>query len=350
MRIQRRPVYVIGAGFSEGLGYPLMKDILARLWDYVDDTEFKRRMVRVIRFYYPNYRGMNFPNVEELLSRMAVNEQLLDSSLQYEGEFTKEDLSNLQHILLLKVSEWFHDILKRANPSRTGFGWLYDFRDRVMRERAAIVSFNWDLVLDQLLLGHNLNASSYGLSRTLSEGPVLLKPHGSLNWFEKNPGRFITDRKRTLIFYRKRSTRVYAFREFRAPVSSTDREYPPLIVPPVYSKDFAKPVFTTLWQNCTNVLSTATRVIFVGYSMPATDLHAQLIMRCSFHNQLKARLTRARRGSPARPAEVVIIDPIPETARRIRTIVGPQHKSRYFSTKISDLSWDHVDGEAHTGG
>ena len=198
MRTQRRSVYVIGAGFSRGLGYPLMKDILARLWKYVDDTEFKWRMARVIRFYYPNFRGMNFPNVEELLSRMVVNEELLDSSRQYEGEFTKEDLSNLQHILLLKVSEWFHDILKKANPDRAGFGWLYNFRDRVMRENAVIISFNWDLVLDQLLLEDNLNASSYGLSRTLSEGLVLLKPHGSLNWFEGNPGRFIADRKRTL--------------------------------------------------------------------------------------------------------------------------------------------------------
>ena len=141
MQTPRRRVYVIGAGFSAGLGYPLMNDILTRLWDYIDDTEFKRRMVRVIRFYYPNLRGTDFPNVEELLSRMVVNEQLLDSSRQYEGEFTKEELSNLQHVLLLKISEWFHDILKRANPSRTGFGWLYDFRDRVVREDAVVYLF-----------------------------------------------------------------------------------------------------------------------------------------------------------------------------------------------------------------
>ena len=346
MRTQQRPVYVIGAGFSEGLGFPLMNDILPRLWDYVDDNEFKQTMTRVIRFFYPHYRGMDFPNLEDLLSRMAVNEQLLDSSRKYETEFTKEELTNLQHTLLLKVSEWFHEILKRTNPSTTHFDWLYGFRDRVMREGAALVSFNWDLVLDKLLLGYNLDGSSYGLSQTLPEGPVLLKPHGSLNWFEKNPGRFINDRKRTRIFYRKHSTRVYAFREFRAPVSSTDREYPPLIVPPVYSKDFEKPLFTALWQNCKKVLSTATRVTFIGYSMPAADLHAQLILRFGFHNQLKARFTRARRGSPARPAEVVIIDPMPETACRIRTMVGPQHKSQYFCAKISDFSWDHVDREA----
>ena len=348
MQAQRRRVYVIGAGFSEGLGYPLMRDILARLWDYVDDTEFKRRMGRVIRFYYPNFRGVNFPNVEELLSRMVVDEELPDSSRQYGEEFTKEDLSNLRHTLLLRISEWFHDILEKANPSRAGFGWLYDFRDRVVRENAVIVSFNWDLVLDQLILGDNLNASSYGLSQTLSEGPVLLKPHGSLNWFERNPGRFITDKKRTLIFRRKRSTRVYAFLEFRAPVTTADREYPPLIVPPLYSKDFTKPAFTTLLQNCSAFLSTASRVTFIGYSMPATDLHAQLIMRHGFHNQLRARLTGARRGSPARPADVIVIDPSCESAYRIRAMAGPQHNSRCFSAKISDFSWDQVDGETQT--
>ena len=347
--MQGRRVYVIGAGFSKGLGYPLMNEILDQLWDCLDDPEFKDRLVRVMRFYYPSLKRTEFPNVEELLSRMVVNQQFLDSSRQNEGEFTREELGNLQHILLLKISEWFHDILRTANSSSEHVSWLHQFRDRIIRENAAIISFNWDLVLDQLLLEDNLNTSSYGLSRTLSEGLVLLKPHGSLNWFERNPGRFITDRKKELIFRRKRVTRIYAFREFRAPVSTTDREYTPLIVPPVSSKDFTKPVFTTLWQNCAHVLSTANRVTFIGYSMPATDLHAQLIMRCGFHNQLKKRFLTGgrRRQSPARPAEVIVIDPKPDTADRIKKMVGPQHKSRCFSAEISDFSWDRVDGK-HT--
>jgi hypothetical protein len=64
----------------------------------------------------------------------------------------------------------------------------------------------------------------------------------------------------------------------------------PLIIPPTYLKDFTPSIFQQLWKNCTDVLSTPKRLVFLGYSLPAADLHAQFIFRCGFHNQLNGRL------------------------------------------------------------
>ena len=52
---------------------------------------------------------------------------------------------------------------------------------------------------------------------------VLLKPHGSLNWFEGELGENLKSFKRTMIFDSENSDAVYAFQEFREPKSEVGR-------------------------------------------------------------------------------------------------------------------------------
>jgi len=268
---------------------------------------------------------------------MLVNEELFDASRQYRGKFLKQDLKDLQRDLLVSIAEWFHEIAKEVNPSDPDTPWLKTFRDRVIQEKAVIISFNWDLILDELIFGKKIDGSSYGFSENANKQPLLLKPHGSLNWFEEKQGQFIKDKKRKQIFTGEDSDSVYAFREFRAPVSRKDRVYTPLIVPPVYLKNFRKPVFVELWNNCTTMLSTAKNIVFLGYSMPATDLHAQLIMRCGFHNQLERELGKSgHRKTPRGAAKVIIVNPDRAAAQRIEAIAGPMHRCQWISTPIAD--------------
>lgn len=336
---RRECVYVVGAGFSAGLGYPLTSDLLFRLWERIDDG-LKRRLGKVIRFHHPGFgpdRFASFPNVEQLLSEMLVNEQLFDASRQYEGNFKRADLQKLQKELLLEIAGWFHEISKAREPVGTRMAWLKQFQERVRNENAAIISFNWDLELDRLLFEDDLNSSSYGFSGNVSNKPILLKPHGSLNWFEEEHGKFLTDSKRVEIFSSQGKDAVYAFLEFRAPISQRDRTYTPLIIPPVYLKNFEKPVFKALWRNCTSVLSTAKRIVVLGYSMPSADLHAQFIMRCGFHNQKEGELTKAgKRRTATGNAEVIVVNPDRAAAERIQGIVGPDHNCKWISAPVAE--------------
>src|SRR5260370_36859909 len=68
---------------------------------------------------------------------------------------------------------------------------------------------------------------------------------------------FLKSDKSEPIFGERGSDAIYAFLGFRAPVSKSGRIYTPLIIPPVYLKNFEKPVFRVLWNNCTAALSTA---------------------------------------------------------------------------------------------
>ena len=340
---RRECVYVIGAGFSAGLGYPLIGDLLLRLWRRLEEP-LQEKLRRVIEFHHPGFRPerfTSFPNVEELLSEMMVNDELFKASRQYEGGFTEEDLRTLQRDLLLAVTEWFHELGQKVTPADPqNHPWLAAFRDKVRDENAALISFNWDLILDELLFGSSLSSENYGFSDSVTRRPVLLKPHGSLNWFEDNQGRFLRDDKKIRLFPLslplKTKDRVYAFREFRAPKSKHDRLYTPLIIPPVLLKRFENRVFEMLWKKCVSALSTAKTVVFLGYSMPPADLHAQFIIRCGFDNQIQGELTKRGRTKPTGPSKVIIVNPDGSAARRIASVVGPHSNSEWISKPAAD--------------
>ena len=85
--------------------------------------------------------------------------------------------------------------------------------------------------------------------------------------------------------------------------------YDPLIIPPVFSKNFQKPIFNALWNRCTEQLSTAAEVVFLGYSMPLADIHAQFIFRCGFHNQIEGVPRKHGRDKPTGPSKVMVVNP-----------------------------------------
>jgi hypothetical protein len=76
---KRDCVYVIGAGFSAGLGYPLTHDLLVRLWGRPDKS-FMKSLEKVIKFhhsYFDRNRFTTFPNVEQLLTEILINPRTL---------------------------------------------------------------------------------------------------------------------------------------------------------------------------------------------------------------------------------------------------------------------------------
>jgi len=332
----RNVVYVIGAGFSAGLGYPLTKGLLIEAWDRLP-TPSREQISKIIRFHHPGFtskKATSFPDIEQLLTEMAVNLQMFDASRAAEGGFTKDDLQESWNVLLSTIAAWFHEIYPVANTKP----WLAKIVTRLRLENAAVVSFNWDLVLDQLLLKDAIGPDAYGLSPSVSKGPLLLKPHGSLNWSQGAQLEHVSRSKRIEIFHdADKALCVHAFLRPRAIKSKSGRRYTPLIIPPTYIKDFTPSVFQRLWKHCTDVLSTAKKIIFLGYSLPPADMHAQFILRCGFHNQLDGRLRKDGGRYPAtKAADVLIVNPDQDAARRTESIAGPKVKCSWVPKQIQD--------------
>lgn len=332
----RDTVYVVGAGFSAGIGYPLTKSLLIDVWSRLNEDS-RDQLRRIIEFHHPAFaqrRKTSFPDIEQLLTEIAVNLELFYASRPAEGTFTKKRLEDAREDLLSCIAKWFHEIYEQTS----GIPWLSGIVERMRAEKAVIVSFNWDLVLDQMLFVDELGAADYGLSKTLASDPVLLKPHGSLNWYEATQIQKVAEDKRVEIFpHKEDKERIEAFLHPREIHSKAGRRYTPLIVPPTYLKDFSRPVFRALWNRCTEVLSTPRKLVFLGYSLPAADLHAQYIFRCGFHNQVEGRLKDdGTRYPPTGPAKVIIVNPDQDAARRLEAVAGPNISCTWIPKRIED--------------
>ncbi|MGH7833515.1 MAG: hypothetical protein ACREQK_07710, partial [Candidatus Binatia bacterium] len=225
-----------------------------------------------------------------------------------------------------------------AGRLTTASGKPVDFVADPFAAPRAVISFNWDLVLDQQLFEGEVSGASYGLTKRLDAGPVLLKPHGSLNWYEASQMAKVAEEKHVTIFDNKKDKeRIEAFLYPRAIKSKWGRRYTPLIVPPTYLKNFDRPVFRRLWNNCTDALSTPKKLIFLGYPLPAADLHTQFISRCGFHNQIEGRVKNStERYDPTDPAEIIIVNPDQDAARRIESVAGPKFRCKWIPRRIRD--------------
>jgi hypothetical protein len=316
-----RIVYIVGAGLSAGLKFPTIGNLLYRMWPKLEAAGLADDIADVIRFHHPDFNCTHedtFVDVEKFLSEMKANEQLFDSSRPATGNFTTEELQLRRKNFLLEMARWFHKL--QATSLKNPPDWLTQLVDQMKQEQAQIISFNWDLILDEMLFGDKLRRKHYGLTNWRT-GVRLIKPHGSLNWFEEKNGRHLKAEKK-FVLKGKRANRVYAFKPYRAP-SSKRRDYLPLIVPPVLNKEFEGRLFQRLWQETVSVLSTASEVRFLGYSLPAADFHARFILRCGFHNQEHGELDAngGRKHATGR-AKVTIVDPEPAVAARIEAAVG----------------------------
>ena len=318
-------VFVIGAGVSADLGYPLTRDLLFGLMPRLD-AKIRKLLEEVIRFHHPGWcRPELVPEIEELLTELAANEDLL-GALRPDGPFAVAHLQRLRQDLLLGIAQWFHELYGNKSEAQSRIAAAL-CRKLEECEQPVVISFNWDCELDSHMLGRDEPAPEkvrqvYGLKEEF--GPsTLLKPHGSLNWYD-TVGRHIREDLRKELWPGTEGVRpVYCFLRWRAPKTGRQRRYVPWLVPPTHMKTFEHPMLQHIWHRCVDALSTAQRVYVLGYSLPVADWHARYIIRCGFHNQEDglARMGRPRARKTG-SAAVTIVNPDSAAFRRIEGVVG----------------------------
>jgi hypothetical protein len=313
----------------------MTNDLLVKVWDRLE-APLRKKLTAIIQFHHPEFdptRATTFPELEPLLSSMEANRELFHHTRKATGNFRPKDIQEVTEGLLWHVAQWFEIIHEgvRTGPNT----WVQKFAKAVRQDRSTIISFNWDLVLDELLLEEVRSPSQYGFEGS-GEGPILLKPHGSLNWFdEKQAGRLKDSFKIPLATSGKHAT--YAFTRFRSPKSKKGNRYQPLIVPPHYMKRFDRPGFKEVWNACVSKLSTAREVIFIGYSLPPSDFHARFMLRCAFHNTTDGVIVAPRqRGKPVGPPSVTVVNPDQTSARRIESATTPNASFKWRPSTAQD--------------
>jgi hypothetical protein len=187
---------------------------------------------------------------------------------------------------------------------------------RKRREENRIVTFNYDALVDEHLLARFSPERVYfdrikrkrdqGARRTvLTEEPLLVKLHGSVNW------RCETDEFKRIINGERLDGESYWissvwFDNKRCP-SPEDSESP-CIIPPTPDKPLTKlSLFQFLWSRAAEYLSQAREIVICGYSLPDTDPLALSL----FGNVQNSRLQR-----------ITVVDPNPAILARWRSLLA----------------------------
>jgi hypothetical protein len=242
-------------------------------------------------------------NIERLWTR-------LEGRMPYDTGHRADD--ELRY-LLSKVKGRFLDKLKAAE---TGDGQhkedLRLFAKHCSAKRIDCITFNYDDYLDRELwaVGAELVGSGfpywgpdrgYGFPADASEACVnqtsrwslgshpneiiLLKLHGSLNWRIPlgHPRPYAVD----AIKHHERWPGVDVGRYlFRPDQIEPYLEPDPFIVPPVLTKTalVEQPILRFLWGRAFEMLANSKRVVFLGYSLPTTDIAAASLFRESLQH------------------------------------------------------------------
>jgi hypothetical protein len=304
-------VYILGAGFSADAGLPMIPNFLVQMRDSHDWLRALGRnkeadsIARVLKFrldaasaaYWAN---LDLENIEELFSlasasdtkitddiRVAVAATLdyarKNNKLKYQIELTLSpsgsDDGRRSRELLSKFMQ--PETLMGSPPSKFRCPTYNYYLAKMVgmlkngepQGENTFISFNYDTLVEDALVDLGLGVS-YGSKmgthpRSKSGKTVIpvFKLHGSINWKrEKNNSiRILPD---------------YCHLEAQRAT--------PEIIPPTWKKVFGDQI-EAIWSDSLKKLSSATRIIIIGFSMPATDVHFKYLLAAGLRENFSLR-------------------------------------------------------------
>jgi hypothetical protein len=327
-------VFIIGAGVSASCGLPVAQNVLQKAMDMLARHNVPNwdQIHKLLEYLYPSFSVSlrNYPNIEDFMNliEMALafnNEDFIASSLWPEG-----DLKRVKRMVLQTVTDYFWDQMSscQIEPIRKFVG-------TCLRKGDTIVTFNWDVTVEQALE----MASDFEFWYEPSTDILLLKPHGSIDWFFQD--RIPSDTKRAV---RRIDDKLCVYPNFTLAKYQKMKKQAPVIVPPVFQKDFTEPFFRKTWRRVYKAVSGATDLFFMGYSLPREDQFARLVLSRALRNN-RLRVDQGRK----RELRVRVVNPDESSQTTFIRLLGLGHKTHFeFYPTTFDQYVDAVEaGDIH---
>ncbi|MGB8887081.1 MAG: hypothetical protein WCC87_10190 [Candidatus Korobacteraceae bacterium] len=240
--MSNQTVFVLGAGFSCLAGIPLMNELRDEV--------------------FADPRIQNLPALADHDHQRGIEEALLDlrKTADESAAHAHDALLNASLCLLWKKHQMMPDLPE-----------AYLRFARMASESVGIVSLNWDLVCELALYTADVKWS-YSTDR----GIPVVKPHGSINWtnhpqlpkekWKSGNGFAQIDEERS-ISYRPDDP-------FRDPLLGyTDSDFKYVAFPGLLHEN--SKATDRLWAEARALIANASRVVFVGYSLPCYDTRSR---------------------------------------------------------------------------
>jgi hypothetical protein len=306
-------VFLLGAGVSASCGLPVAQNVLQKAMDLLAQRNVPNwdRIHKLLAYLYPSFSVplRNYPNIEDLMNliEMALDfnsEEFIVSSLWPESELKK-----VKRMVLQTVTDYFWDQMSTAQLEP-----IRNFVRTCLREGDTIVTFNWDVTIEQALE----TVGKFDFWYEPSADILLLKPHGSIDWFfrDKIP-------KETFRDVRKIDDALCVYPKFTL-AKYQKMKQAPVIVPPTFQKDFSQPFFQLTWRRIYKAVSGATDLFFMGYSLPKEDQFARLVLSRALRNN-RLRVLKGKK----RELRVRVVNPDESAQTTFVRLVGLGHKMHF---------------------
>jgi hypothetical protein len=341
----------VGAGFSAPLGYPVGRGLIADLVEYLQGKTTRLRG-RMPKAYFKNY--------ESSLSKADLSgpaKDILDSVIDFAGRYLapephsladvdvaeffsvaqalaeqtllvpigggakssprpagqQRDFSRIYADLAIVLRSYFHDIAHAVGNKLPGD--IAAVLNGLDCSRDAIVNFNWDEEVDYFLSkpSKDTDIAYTATSWTKPNDFLVLKPHGSIGWYDVAQGlgnsgyylvadhsdeRIARDEKRLISLWDIELPREIRTNQ-KLPLSC-----PPIITAPTFGKRFPFPEQRLIWSDVIDVCRHAEEFVFLGYRLPKDDFLTRAAIRCS---QAESR-QRNQSGGSVRYIAVLKLD------------------------------------------
>lgn len=350
MTIQKLSInrlYIFGAGASYNASEsnnkykfkttPLDKDFSKRIKEFkCSKPLWVQPTIKNILKNWDDKKEFTLCGLEEIVLRQ-LSHMDFHSTIHSRGKPLKYTqtryLTDIVHIIAF--------ILKKAKENRKQLYKRFSdvvFKKPIERVYDRIISFNYDVLLDEYLIS-NYDKHAIYFDRILDnpsgnerdrrqyryKSSLMLKLHGSLNWqlplnqFDK-------------ILSKNSDTEVWLEKVFYSnkPIDSPSSKYAPCIIPPVPSKPITNlSLFKSIWKKAYQYLCDCKALIIIGYSLPMTDSVA-----ISLFSQFKNR----------RLQKVIIVDPDPTVVKKWKELIG-SHRLRIdnITQEKRPLTWQYFE-------
>jgi hypothetical protein len=335
-------LFVFGAGATRGCSFvdatkdpclpPLDIDFFTQL-QKVQNPKHKNRIKAVMEDVVDLF-GQNFSvSMETVFTTLENTIRMLETTgdnREFKRTGLKDKLKRLEQAIAVVFEDSLADKDEEGHSSQKARQCEYHrcFVKDLLNKRDDIISFNYDCVLDYALKQHGDSKWNprYGYSFKLGSRGKLLT--GDDQWMPLRPAKesdtvHLYKLHGSLHFQISEDSRTSKVHLKQRPYTGQFGSMRFTIIPPEWHKAYDKGTFALLWKNAAGAIQKARNIVFIGYSLPPTDLHASALFQ-----------TSVRKSSLE---SLVVVNPDRDARRRIRTVL-----QRGLNSSTVVLSFDSL--------
>ena len=357
--MNKRRVFILGAGFSKQVGMPLATELTDLLLE-----RFQQNNIHEMLEWYESLKrrihwmGDNSINIEQVFD-LAHYDIMAWRMKQQQGHISRKISS--ASIKVEERRDWLnwmerdlsHIIWDKQNKAMPHLKKIMNFSQNLQIDDV-ILTFNYDTLLEKSLTKKS-KKWHYGFNLENGHGVKILKMHGSINWKIANRGE--TNSNNGLLF-RKENLNVTECNT-PEPVEPgdkyelaliTDDEFDNFIIQNskiwkeincvgiaglgAHKQLHSLPGSWEVWSNAMNALEETDEIYIVGFSLSLFDSMVRL-------NFAGAMLNRNENGNL--PKKIILIDPYAcDLKQKYQSVFGSITPITVYQSKAEQIDWNHL--------